>query len=122
MDICVDYDGTCVTHEFPRIGRDIGAQRVLKKLVAEGHNLVLFTMRCDGYLAEAVDWFRDNEIELYGINVNPTQHRWTTSPKAEGQLYIDDAGLCTPLITPMVGRPYVDWVKVEEKLTERGIL
>jgi len=22
--LCIDYDGTCVTHEFPAIGKDIG--------------------------------------------------------------------------------------------------
>ena len=33
MEICVDFDGTCVTHEFPKVGKDIGAVPVLKKLV-----------------------------------------------------------------------------------------
>jgi hypothetical protein len=31
--IAVDFDGTCVTHEYPRVGQDIGAVPVLKKLV-----------------------------------------------------------------------------------------
>ena len=30
MDIIIDFDGTCVTHEFPNIGKDIGAEKVLK--------------------------------------------------------------------------------------------
>lgn len=25
MIIAVDFDGTCVTHEFPKVGKDIGA-------------------------------------------------------------------------------------------------
>jgi len=25
MEICIDFDGTCVTHEFPKVGKDIGA-------------------------------------------------------------------------------------------------
>lgn len=25
MIIAVDFDGTCVTHEFPRVGKEIGA-------------------------------------------------------------------------------------------------
>lgn len=33
MVIAVDFDGTCVTHEFPKIGKDIGAIPVLRKLV-----------------------------------------------------------------------------------------
>lgn len=47
MDICIDFDGTCVMHEFPEVGQDIGAVPVLKKLVEAGHNLILFTMRSD---------------------------------------------------------------------------
>jgi hypothetical protein len=27
--IAVDFDGTCVTHEYPKVGRDIGAESVL---------------------------------------------------------------------------------------------
>ena len=32
MTINLDFDGTCVTHAFPEVGKNIGAQRVLKKL------------------------------------------------------------------------------------------
>lgn len=30
MIIAVDFDGTCVTHEYPKVGREIGAVGVLK--------------------------------------------------------------------------------------------
>ncbi len=43
--INVDFDGTVVTHEFPKIGKDIGAVPVLRELVEHGHKLILFTMR-----------------------------------------------------------------------------
>jgi hypothetical protein len=33
MIIAVDFDGTCVTHDFPHVGKDIGAVPVLKELV-----------------------------------------------------------------------------------------
>ncbi|PXV62518.1 hypothetical protein CLV62_11960 [Dysgonomonas alginatilytica] len=138
MDICIDFDGTCVTHEFPRIGEDIGAVPVLKELVDAGHKLILFTMRSDrkkkkkvgeetviveeNFLADAINWFVDNGITLYGVQKNPTQRFWTTSPKAYGHLYIDDANLGCPLITPTEGRPYVDWVETRKYLVERGIL
>jgi hypothetical protein len=35
MDICIDFDGTCVTHEFPNIGKDIGAIPVLKRKILQ---------------------------------------------------------------------------------------
>jgi hypothetical protein len=124
MDICIDFDGTCVTHEFPYIGKDVGAIPILKKLVDNGHNLILFTMRGDDYLLDAVNWFNGNNIPLYGINVNPKQKLWTNSPKAEGQLYIDDAALGCPLIydVNLSNRPFVDWDKVETILINRGLI
>ena len=45
MLISVDSDGTCVTHEFPKTGRNIGAEIVLKALVDEGHNIICMSMR-----------------------------------------------------------------------------
>ncbi|MDR0824817.1 MAG: hypothetical protein LBN74_06950 [Prevotella sp.] len=140
MDICIDFDGTCVTHEFPAIGKDIGAVPVLKELVDKGHRLILFSMRSDrkkkkkvngeeivvveNVLSEAVKWFEDNGIPLYGIQKNPTQRFWTSSPKAYGHLYIDDANLGCPLIDDqnVCDRPYADWKKIREILVERKIL
>lgn len=140
MNICIDFDGTCVTHEYPNIGQDIGAVSILKKIIESGNNLILFTMRCNidksikgnnkdifdvhkgNYLDEAVNWFKENDIPLYGINTNPEQKEWTTSPKAYGHLYIDDAALGIPLIYDKHKRPFVDWVKVELLLKEREII
>lgn len=140
MDICIDFDGTCVAHEYPIIGKDIGAIPVLKELVEKGHRLILFTMRSDrkkkkkidgqevmveeNVLTEAVQWFADNDIPLYGVQKNPTQRFWTSSPKAYGHLYIDDAALGCPLILddPNSDRPYVDWIRIREMLVENGVL
>ena len=47
MTFNIDFDGTCVTHAYPLVGKDIGAQAVLKRLVDAGHQLILFTMRGD---------------------------------------------------------------------------
>lgn len=140
MDICIDFDGTCVAHEFPAIGKDIGAVPVLKEIVAAGHRLILFTMRSDQkkkkkvdgesvtveemHLTAATQWFEEHGIALYGVQKNPRQRFWTTSPKAYGHLYIDDASLGCPLIVPadLEQRPYVDWQVVRQMLFEKGIL
>ena len=116
MYICVDFDGTCCKHKYPKIGESIGAEKVLKKLVSCGYKLILFTMRSGETLNDAVQWFSEREIPLYGINTNPTQKEWTNSPKAYGHLYIDDAALGCPLIYSEKERPYVDWEQVEEML------
>ena len=111
MYIAVDFDGTCVTHDYPRVGKDIGAVPVLKMFVESGHKLILNTMRSGKELADAVQWFKDNGIPLYGANENPTQKQWTASPKVYANLYIDDAALGCPLkMNPNIsGRPFVDW-------------
>lgn len=138
MIIGIDFDGTCVTHEFPKVGKDIGAQRVLRRLVKAGHQLVLFTMRSDiddpksddpsihpvggNYLSDAVAWFEKNGNDAEGINENPEQKSWTKSPKAYCHLYIDDAALGCPLVFPHGDRPFVWWEKVEMMLEANGTL
>ena len=138
IDILLDFDGTCVTHQFPGIGKDIGAIPVLKQLVKNGHRLILFTMRSsmkdvlspfsgnieDGGLSEALEWFKSNGIELYGVQSNPTQHEWTSSPKAFGHLIIDDIALGVPLTYKhyLSDKPFVDWIKVEKLLIGRGLI
>lgn len=123
MEIAVDFDGTCVNHEYPHIGKDNPyCIEVLKALNKKGHKLILFTMRGGNELEEAVDWFRKNEVDLYGINTNPTQSFWTLSPKAYAQVYIDDAALGCPLDYKGHYRPRVDWYNVETLLRSQGIL
>jgi len=137
MYICVDFDGTCVTHEFPKVGRDIGAESVLKELVNNGHDLILFTMRSDlkggespefpsesggQYLTDAVNWFKERDIPLFGINTNPIQSKWTNSPKAYGHIYIDDAALGMWNIEVDHDRPYVDWKRVRQYLVTNGYI
>ena len=137
--INIDFDGTVVTHDFPRVGKDIGSQKVLKKLVEKGHQLILFTMRDDTpdimdeyyqikpgnrYLTDAINWFKNNDIPLYGIQSNPTQLQWTTSPKSYAELLIDDTALGCPLKFDLSisNRPFVDWIEVEKMLIQIGYL
>lgn len=124
MYIAIDFDGTCVTHDYPRIGKDIGAVTVLKRLVNGGHKLILNTMRSADELADAVQWFIDNDIPLYGVNETPTQKSWTNSPKVYAHLYIDDAALGCPLKMDLnlSSRPFVDWEIVSFLLEDNAIL
>ncbi|MCL2874854.1 MAG: hypothetical protein FWF12_00890 [Betaproteobacteria bacterium] len=122
--VAVDFDGTVVTHEYPRINykKDIGSVRVLKRFVKEGSALILNTMRSGETLSEAVKWFEDRGISLWGINENPTQKEWTSSPKVYAHLYIDDAAACIPLVKEIGYRDYVDWIKLEKWLESENYL
>ncbi|MCK9415709.1 hypothetical protein M0Q97_03500 [Candidatus Dojkabacteria bacterium] len=124
MKITIDFDGTCVTNEYPLIGKSIGAESVLKKLVQQGHKLILFTMRNDDYLLDAIEWFHKNNIKLYGVNKDPNQEKWTNSPKANSDINIDDRDLNIPLITnnKISDKPFVNWKEVNKILIEKQIL
>lgn len=121
--IAVDFDGTVVTHAYPEVGDDAGAVPVLRELTDNGCRLILYTMRSGELLDKAVKWFRDREIPLYAINENPSQQRWTSSPKIHADLYIDDSNLGCPIrFVDGVKRPVADWVKIREQLVREGFL
>jgi hydroxymethylpyrimidine pyrophosphatase-like HAD family hydrolase len=126
--IAVDFDGTVVTHEYPRIGVPVpNAIETLKKLQAAGHRIILYTMRSKKELYEAVSYLHDNGISLFGVNGNPTQQTWTSSPKVYAHLYIDDAALGTPLTyDPALSidnnREYVNWYIVESILKQQNYI
>ena len=125
MTIAIDFDGTCVMHEYPNIGKENeGCVDVLKELVREGHKLILYTMRSGKTLKQAVDWFKERGIPLWGINENPTQSAWTASPKIYANMYIDDAACGCPLIydKSKSGRPFVDWNAVKIILLRNGFI
>lgn len=139
VKICLDFDGTCVTNEFPNVGKDIGAAPVLKALVKNGHKLILNTMRSDGeqnlvlknnysskrmLLSDAIKWFNSNEIELYSINNNPKQTQWTDSPKIYCDYIIDDSALGIPLKMDLKlsEKPFVDWEEVENILVSLQLI
>lgn len=71
---------------------------------------------------QCVKWFRDREIPLYAINENPSQQRWTSSPKIHADLYIDDSNLGCPIrFVDGVKRPVADWTKDQGAAGTGGI-
>lgn len=65
MVIAVDFDGTIVEHRYPRIGREIPfAITTLRRLQAEHHQLILWTVREGRLLDEAVAFCRERGLEF----------------------------------------------------------
>jgi hypothetical protein len=123
--VCVDFDGTCVFHEYPKIGEEIpNAVAVLKKLNENQIKIILWTIRSGEFLQEAVNWFVERDVEIWAVNKNPQQRFWSKSPKAYATVYIDDAALGCPLLYPIddVSRPYADWFEIERLLNEISYL
>jgi hypothetical protein len=94
MIIAVDFDGTIVEHEYPKIGRPIPfAIDVLKRLQAEDrHTLILWTMREGDLLQEAIDFCEKQGLSFYAHNKNFPEEVFEegTIRKLAADLYIDD--------------------------------
>ncbi|MDD4990815.1 MAG: hypothetical protein PHR83_01160 [Paludibacter sp.] len=97
MIIAVDFDGTIVTHEYPRIGKEIPfAIDTLKRLQQRPDNLiVLWTVREGKELEEAVEYCRKRGLEFYAVNSNyPEETKKHEEPrKIQADLFIDDRNL-----------------------------
>lgn len=98
MVIAVDFDGTIVEHRYPSIGKELPfAIETLRKLAAEGHRLILWTVREGQYLDEAVEFCRNRGLEFYAVNRDyPEEDKETNSSftrKIKADLWIDDRNL-----------------------------
>lgn len=94
MIIAVDFDGTIVRHQYPKIGEELPfATETLRMLIREGHRLILWTVREGKLLDEAVEWCRDRGVEFYAINRDFPEEDATGSGfsrKLKADLFIDD--------------------------------
>ncbi len=124
MYICVDFDGTVVDHRYPDIGEPVpvAIDLAAKAAAAWGkdhfvHHALQQIGRYESICRDAVQFMESNGIKLFGVNRNPDQDTWTSSPKAYGEVYVDDSAFGCPLIHPKgFARPCVDWKKVGPQL------
>lgn len=96
LTIAVDFDGTLVEDEFPRIGRPIiFAFDTLKKLQKEGHRLILWTYRKGRALEEAVKFCEENGIVFYAVNKSFPEEDFDSSysRKINADVFIDDRNI-----------------------------
>lgn len=120
LPICVDFDSTMViTDKYPNIvGENKPCISVMKKWIKGGVGIILWTIRDGDALQEAVNWCKEQGLELYGINENPTQKQWNSSKKCYSVLKIDDANVGTKLIHDDKYRPRVDWEYIDKHYTK----
>lgn len=98
MTIAVDFDGTIVEHRYPAIGKEIPfATATLRKLISDGHQLILWSVREGDLLDEAVKWCEDRGITFYAINKDFYEEDAETnkhySRKIKADVWIDDRNL-----------------------------
>ena len=114
MLIAVDFDGTIVEHKYPAIGAEIPfAIETLKKLAAQRHKLILWSVREGKLLDEAVEFCRQRGLEFYAVNRDyPEEEERQNnhySRKLKVDLFIDDRNLG--------GLP--DWGTIYEMITNK---
>lgn len=95
MIIAVDFDGTVVEHEYPKIGRPIPfAIETLKALQKDGHTLLMWTVREGDLLQEAIDYVESNGVKYFAYNKNyPEEDVATASRKLNADIFIDDRNI-----------------------------
>lgn len=96
IKIAVDFDGTIVEHEYPRIGKEkLFAFRTLMELEKRGALLILWTFRTGTELDEAIEYCRQNGIEFYAVNKNYPEEvpDESVSRKINADIFIDDKNI-----------------------------
>ncbi|MEA1887768.1 MAG: hydrolase [Bacteroidota bacterium] len=96
LKIAVDFDGTIVEHEYPRIGKEkLFAFETLKELQKHGALLILWTFRVGQELDEAVEYCRNRGVEFYAVNKNYPEEIFddSVSRKINADIYIDDKNI-----------------------------
>jgi len=143
MRIYLDFDGTVVEHQYPKMGRcNFGSIEVIKKLQDSGHEIILNTYRSEtnnGTLESALKllneqyWMilrdrnsREN-FEMKPITkyckgkIHPNIFDWETI-KNTNEMYIDDQALNIPLKkAAMIDGMMVDWDELDKQFEANGI-
>lgn len=145
MNVYLDFDGTVVEHDFPKMGRcNFGAFEVIKKLQDAGHIIILNTARVE-HSEEALkdalrlinenhwmlikdrsqrETFRITPIEVYTKRkIHPAP--WNIEEiMSSGIMFIDDIATNIPL-KPVVMSQYskwmVDWDELDKIFIEHKI-
>ena len=133
MKIYLDFDGTVVEHYFPEIGAENPhAIKVIARLQAAGHEIVLNTYRADidvQHVHEALEFIHSFEeiqqpIEKFLPEKLEPRSFDLDIAKESNQLYLDDIATGIPMRRNIVLEygMMVDWVELEKKLEEAGII
>lgn len=116
MIIAIDFDGTLVDHEYPRIGKEkLFAFETLKLLIKAEHRLILWTIRSGKELDEAVEFCRKKGVEFYAVNRNYPEEVYVEgefSRKINADLFIDDRNL----------GGFLGWSSIYQTLCQTGVL
>ncbi len=143
MVIYLDFDGTVVEHQYPRMGRcNFGCIEVIHKLQQAGHKVLLNSVRCelkDESLVAALNWFEnaymflkdrkksiDSDFDL--LPIEPTDYKHSPAYwdwdffRDNDMIIIDDQSVNVPIKKAMMSHGWmVDWEEVDKQFQANGI-
>lgn len=91
MTFAIDFDGTVVEHRFPEIGKEVeGAVQTMKQLQAAGHEIIIWTCRCEPYLGPMTAWLKERGFTPDAVNSNVAHSKAFGVPKVLADVYVDD--------------------------------
>lgn len=99
MVIAVDFDGTIVENRYPAIGEERPfATEVLRKLIADRHKVILWTVREGKELEDAIKWCADRDVHFYNVNSDSSEmfqdaKDKNLSCKLNADVFIDDRNI-----------------------------
>ncbi len=96
LTIAIDFDGTLVENQYPKIGKPVlFAFETLKELQEQGHRLILWTYRHGKERDDAVAYCESKGITFYAINKSFPEEEFdnTQSRKILADIYIDDRNI-----------------------------
>jgi hypothetical protein len=106
MIFAIDFDGTIVEHRFPKIGVELPhATEVIKLMQAVGHKIIIWTCRCEPFLAPMSAWLAERGVVPDAINSNVVAVQSFAMPKVLADVYLDDRNF----------PPFPGWLAVQEK-------
>lgn len=117
--IAVDFDGTLVVNDYPRIGKPVVfAFETLKRLEEKGFRLILWTYRHGKSLEEAVAFCKEKGITFYAVNNSYPEEDFdhTQSRKLNADIFIDDRNIGGLMDW---GQIYQELIGEEPKLSQK---
>ncbi len=94
MIIAIDFDGTIVRDEYPRIGPPLpGAFESIRKLKRNGHKIIIWTCRYGKFLDEMIIFLKSNNVPFDTVNEHILEYKLlfgSDMRKVYADLYIDD--------------------------------